>query len=357
MKRKVKKEEDIFGLVHSFLERHVDAKPHQLIGMALWPFHTHIYNKFDVSPRLAILSPVEETGKSTALKILLGMAWKPKLLIDPRSTIYHFSQSHTLLIDEVDNVRMDKDLRGILNAGHGRDGVVPRKIDGEMILFPVFGPVALAGIGSLPGPLLSRSVIIRMHRSYSKMRFSSITYAEELANIGIKIEQWAEQVKSKLVNLNLDPTMPPIVTKGRGAENWRVLISIANALGRGDIAREAAIQFAKEDAPTNRKLELLHDVRIVFDEAQAEVLPSHTLLARLFKLDNGLGEWSRLTLTILAHILSDFQIKNKPTRWSEYRRLERCYIRADFEEMWRRYLKPSKPSLKVVTKDKKDKEQ
>ena len=44
--------------------KYVDAKPHYLVGLALWALHTHIYNQYHKSPRLAILSPVPNCGKS-----------------------------------------------------------------------------------------------------------------------------------------------------------------------------------------------------------------------------------------------------------------------------------------------------
>jgi hypothetical protein len=349
MKRKTKTETTVFDLVYNLLEQHVDAKPHQLVGIALWALHTHVHRKFDTSPRLAILSPIESSGKSTVLKILKGIVLQPEYIIDPRSTIYHLvEQGYSLLIDEVDNARLDKDLKAVLNQGHIRDGKVPRKIDGEMRLFPVYGPIALAGIGTLPPPLLSRCVIVHIHRSYSKVRYSN---PEAAAAIGIKVEEWAAQV-----TLNLDPHMPPSVSKGRGADNWRVLIAVADSLGCGDIARNAALKFAGEDIPTNKRIELLHDVRIVFNETQYEVIPNYILLLKLTKLEDGLGDWTRLTKTMLGHMLNEFQITNKPMRWSVSQQLARCYTRADFEHMWQNYLKPlpTPPVLKVVRNKKKE---
>lgn len=346
MKRKAKVEPNIFDHIYNLLDKHLDMKPHYLVGITLWSFHTHVHRKFDTSPRLAVLSPVEGSGKSTVLKIIKGLVSRPEYLVDPRSTIYHLVGDYTLLIDEIDNARMDKDLKAVLNQGHIKDGKVPRKIDGQMVLFPVYGPIALAGIGSLPPTLLSRSLIVHMHRSLAKERFSK---PEDANTLGVKIEEWAAQA-----NLNLDPPMPPLISKGRSADNWRILIAIADSLGRGDIARDAALKFASEEVPTNKKLELLNDIRIIFIDADVITLPNYILLSRLTKLEDGLGDWSKLTLTMLGHMLNDFQIKNKPMRWSESLRLARCYSRTDFEPMWQRYLKPMPPTLKVVSENKKE---
>jgi hypothetical protein len=150
--------------------------------------------------------------------------------------------------------------------------------------------------------------------------------------------------------------MPPLIQKGRGAENWRVLISIADTLDRGDIARDAATKFLKESNPTNAKIELLDDIRTIFNESPTtNELPNFVLLKRLQNLQDGVGEWPHLTLTQLGRMLTEFQIKNKTMRWSEYRQLARCYIKSDFTDMWRRYLKPLPPALKVVAGNKAEK--
>lgn len=323
---------NIFDLVYDLLEQHVATEPHYLVGATLWALHTHVYRKFEISPRLAILSPVEESGKSTILKVIKGIVWNPKYLIDPTAaSIFRVASDVSLLLDEVDNVKIDRQLRAIFNSGHMAGGQVPRVILGETTYFPVFGPLALAGIGTLPPTLLSRSLIVHIHRSDTKPRFNKI---EEAYGVGRLVEEWAANVK-----LHPDPVVP---LKGRAADNWRVLIAIANALGRGDIARDAATKFSQEQTFPNLKLSLLHDIRVVFETAEATALPSQRILDRLLNLENSLADWSehQLTLNKMAHILSEFQIRNKLQRWPETgfdKKVQRCYIRGDFEEMWKRY--------------------
>jgi hypothetical protein len=341
---------NVYDLVYDILEQHVSAEPHYLVGATLWTLHTHVYRKFDISPRLAVLSPVEESGKSTILKVIRGIVWKPKYLIDPTpASIFRIASDMSLLLDEVDNVRIDRQLRAIFNAGHMVGGQVPRVILGETVFFPVYGPLALAGIGTLPPTLLSRSLIIHIHRSSAKPRFNKI---EEASAIGVKVEEWAAQVK-----LNLDPNIP---LKGRAADNWRVLIAIANSLDRGDVARKAALKFAGERTFPNLKLSLLYDVRAAFDEAETTALPGQRLVDRLLNIEGSQADWSehQLTTTKMAQILSEFQIRNKLQRWPETgveRRVQRCYIRGDFEDMWNRYLTiggvdvPRKPPASVAS--------
>jgi hypothetical protein len=342
--------ENVYDLVYNLLEQHISAEPHYLVGATLWALHTHVYRKFDISPRLAVLSPVEESGKSTILKVIRGIVWKPKYLIDPTpASIFRVASDVSLLLDEVDNVKIDRQLRAIFNSGHMVGGQVPRVVLGETVYFPVYGPLALAGIGTLPPTLLSRSLIIHIHRSSAKPRFNKI---EEASAIGVKVEEWAAEVK-----LSLDPNT---LLKGRTADNWRVLIAIADSLDRGDVARKAALKFAGERTFPNVKLSLLYDIRTAFDEAEVTSLPSQRLVDKLLNMEGSQADWSehQLTTTKMAQILSEFQIRNKLHRWPETgleRRVQRCYIRGDFEDMWRRYLTiggvdvPRKPPASVAS--------
>jgi len=53
--------------------------------------------------------------------------------------------------------------RGV-NAGHRRGGAVSRFLGGWSRKLPVFAPLAVAAIGTLPLPLMHRAIIINMQR-------------------------------------------------------------------------------------------------------------------------------------------------------------------------------------------------
>jgi hypothetical protein len=110
---------NILEQITGVLARHIDAKPRHVIGIALWALHTHVYRKYDKSPRLAALSPVPNCGKSTVLNILASMVTNPEKLIDPTiASTFRLAGSHTLLLDEVDNLGIMKSMKVILNNGH-----------------------------------------------------------------------------------------------------------------------------------------------------------------------------------------------------------------------------------------------
>jgi hypothetical protein len=80
----------------------------------------------------------------------------------------------TVLFDEVDTVfgprtkENNEDVRALLNAGYRRGVVVGRCVmHGSIAIpeeLPAFAPVALAGLGTLPDTVLSRSIVVRMQR-------------------------------------------------------------------------------------------------------------------------------------------------------------------------------------------------
>ena len=164
------KQAKLLELVRFILELFIDMKPHEYIAAALWVLHTHIFQRFVVSPRLAFTSPVNGCGKTTALAVIEQLAFRPERMDNATpAVIYHLIDqlSGTLLIDEADNLGLRENgiLRGVLNSGHRKGGNIRRVIKGAPKRFSTFAPMAIAAIGSLPVPLMRRSIIIHMEKA------------------------------------------------------------------------------------------------------------------------------------------------------------------------------------------------
>ena len=56
-------------LLRHVLQSYTDMAPHEYIGATLWFLHTHVFDRFQISPRLALLSPVRNCGKSKVLQL------------------------------------------------------------------------------------------------------------------------------------------------------------------------------------------------------------------------------------------------------------------------------------------------
>jgi hypothetical protein len=162
---------NVLQLVHHIIEKYVDMKPHERIAAALWVLHTHIFERFTISPRLAFTSPVRGCGKTTAHAVLELLVCQPERMDNATpAVIYHLIDrlhGSTLLVDEADNLGLNVNgiLRAVLNSGHRKGGSIRRVIKGAPKKFSTYAPMTIAAIGSLPLPLMQRSITIHMEKS------------------------------------------------------------------------------------------------------------------------------------------------------------------------------------------------
>jgi hypothetical protein len=160
---------NVLDLILVLVEQHIGLTPEQRRAVALWILHTWVFDRFTFTPRLALLSPVRGCGKTTLL-VLLELVSANGYRSDniTAAAIYHLlgRRKHTLCCDEGDNLGLLKNavLKSVFNAGHRRGGAVDRFMGGWTRKFVVFAPLAVAAIGTLPLPLMHRSVTINMQR-------------------------------------------------------------------------------------------------------------------------------------------------------------------------------------------------
>jgi len=64
-------------LVHHLLQRYVDLTPRQFVAVSLWIVHTFVYQRFTVTPRLTLTSPVRGCGKTTLLELIEALCLRP----------------------------------------------------------------------------------------------------------------------------------------------------------------------------------------------------------------------------------------------------------------------------------------
>ena len=248
-------ERDVLGVLLAVIEEYIAATPEERMAIALWIMHCHLFDRFDITPRLALLSPVRGCGKTTVLgliDILIYEAYRTDN-VSPASIYYQLERQPrtTWLIDEADGLDLSRNhvLRSVFNSGHRRGGCVSRFVGGWSRKYPTFAPLAIAAIGSLPLPLLHRAVVINMQRSAIPLkRFNRKDAA--LLWTRRAISDWARNAR-----LDEDPEVPPTL-RNRVADNWRVLLAIADSFGRGEAAREAAVALSvdrlDEDAGVRR---------------------------------------------------------------------------------------------------------
>lgn len=318
--------------------------------LALWSAHTYVFDAFLCSPRLNITSPIRGCGKTTLRDLLAELVSRPLATEGLTSAVlFRLIQGHrpTLLADEYDAWLHNEELRGLLNSGHRRGGRVFR-CEGEskeVRGFNVFAPALLAGIGSLPGTLHDRSIVISLLRARQgevNKRFDRrrTQDAEELCR---KLKRFCIDNRASLEACN--PVLPNGVIN-RLADNWRPLFAIAEIAG-GNWPERAVVAFGKLNAredPDGRALvvRLLGDIRQVFQEHKAERIFSQNLVTALCGITD--GPWREahggreITETWLARRLRPFNISPKTLRIGNDR--AKGYELVAFSDAFERYLPP-----------------
>ena len=57
-------------LVTHILRKYAQLQEHEYLAVALWIIHTHVFDRFMNTPRLALVSPVRGCGKTVVLSLL-----------------------------------------------------------------------------------------------------------------------------------------------------------------------------------------------------------------------------------------------------------------------------------------------
>ena len=353
-------------LVHHLLLRYVEMTPHQFVAVSLWIAHTFVYQRFTVTPRLMVTSPVRGCGKTTLLDLLEALCLRPlKSDSITAASIYHaVDREHpTLLIDEADNLGLafNGPLRAVLNSGHRRGGKVTRYHGGQARSFSTFAPVAVAAIGTLPLPVIHRSIVIHMERRDGRRELTRLNKEDPDTKADLNIAYRMMLSWARDAGLTSDPPMPAPL-RDRQADNWRPLIAIADAFGAdwATRAREAAISWAGQHQDEDAAVVLLRDIRDIFKGLGVDRLSSKAMVDHLTGVDDApWWEWRgihgnqqprKLSPGELATLLEPFQIRPQTIRVfvaASGRPTLKGYYRTQFEAAWRSYctddVTPSQP--------------
>lgn len=343
------------------LRRYIAADAEALNAVALWCVFAHAHDAFGFSPLLAISSPAPECGKTTLLSLIAALVPKPV----PASNITSAAVfrtiekwAPTLLVDEADSfMHGNEELRGILNSGHSKTGAfVIRTVgdDYEPKQFRTWAPKAIALIGKLSVTLASRAIHIQLRRATlaeapEPLRIDRL----DLTQLQRQAARWAADHLDGL--RAADPELP-VDFSCRAADNWRPIIAIGDLAGGAwpKQARTAAKALAGVDEGVTRGIELLTDIRAVFDERRLDQIASATLVGGLVEMeDRPWPEWRHgkpITTTGIARLLKSFKIK--PTKWKDDGITVRGYRKIDFNDSFNRYLgdqpAPAATALKIM---------
>ena len=341
--------------VDAYLGRFVAfPSPEARHAVTLWAAHTHCFDCFDSTPRLVLTSPEKQSGKTRCLEVLDLIAANTISAgsISRAALVRSLAEqpTPTVLLDEYDTVFGDRptdgseDLRGIINNGHraGMDYIicVPPKWDRQA--FPVYAPIALAGIGHLPDTVVDRSVLITMRRQAPGERaeqFRRRPHEPPGIELGERLAAWVGEISHKL-----DGYEPDNPLEDRAADVWEPLLAIAEHAGPdwAARARTAALSLTgRQDAPESQGVELLRDIRTIWPSEEPTLAAAE--LVRLLR-DVEEMRWAEyrgngLNPRSLSQFLRPFGIT------SHKKATANVYARSDLSDAWDRYLEPPTPSV------------
>lgn len=337
---------------------------HEHRAHTLWIAHAHLMECWESTPRIAFLSPEPGSGKSRALEVTEPLVPRPIHSVNT-TPAYLFRKvsdpagTPTILYDEIDTVFAgsqrggdNEAVRGMINAGHRKGATAGRcVVRGKLIEteeLPAYCAVALAGLDDLPDTLMSRSVIVRMRRRTSDEDIEPWRpriNRPEAARLYKRLSGWAKTAKRSLTGNDWWPLMPEGV-EDRDADIWEALLAVADLAGEpwAKQARATAVTVvtASRRRPPSLGIQLLHDVRIVFDQSYNSKLQTEYITSRLTQISG--SPWSKIRkgepidANYLAHRLRKYGIAPKPLRIGAA--VFKGYSVTQFEDAWKRYPMP-----------------
>ena len=329
----------VFLEIAEAIQEHMHITEKNAVLMSYWAAHTHMFESFNHTPRLAISAPAKGCGKTVALTILGHLVTKP-LTVDnvTPGVFFRMVNSHqpTFLIDECD-VWLNKDnelpaaLNGGFESGHGFPRCVGEQY--EVRLFNTHTPVALAGINvqkRLTPSTLDRCILIQLEKASRgdiEAPWDKRNHTRRMSDLGRQLARWLRDQHGAIEDR--DPELHGLIN--RPADKWRPLFAIAEIAG-GEWPNKLK-ECLEAESDTGELMigeALLKDILWVLEDKPhggSNIFPSELLkLLHGMKRDDEESRWlthnfkayrdedKPLTLRQLNKLLKEFGLKCKQVR-------------------------------------------
>ncbi len=348
----------LLDVLCAYYERFVVLTDTQLACLALWTLHTYTYDVGDTTPYLIVSSAEKRSGKTRLLECLASVCrqpltaaalteatlfrivsgWKPTLLIDETDTIFRDSRSGPS--------ERQEGLRSILNTGYRRGVKVPRIApNGEPLLFDVYGPKVLAGIGHLPETIEDRGLAIRLKRRLDDEpieRFRFRTGEQAGGVIRKRIEEWKDYARIQLSGV--EPDLPPELDD-RAQDAYEQLVAIADLAGSQWAARGrdalSAVRNVDSTVRETQGVRLIRDLQPVLEHLAGDYIATVDLLDWLYRDgDEPWQDWwgestGKRAAMKLSRVLSEYDVR--PTQFKVEGEKKRGYKVDEVQALCARY--------------------
>ena len=348
---------ELLGEITKHLSRHVMMSEASRRACALWVMFAWVHDAAVHSPILLVSSPEAECGKSTLLGLVNYLVPRGIIIVETSSSVlYRMIEKWrpTLILDEADDAfKSNPELRGIINSGWTRGTGVPRchPETHEPEFFETFGPKAIGLKGlKMPDTTLSRSIVIEMERKLDEDSIADFKHTDDddLRELRSRLARFAADNVDKLKHPS--PVLPEGFSN-RLAANWKMLLAIGELCGVGEKAREAAVALSRRSDEASLGVELLRDIRSIFELRQIDRIRSEELVSKLADMTD--RPWAEMPYTgrtitqlQLAKLLKGYRIKPKQIRFDEQHTFK-GYELEWFAKAWR-YV-PTTPPLEGET--------
>lgn len=341
---------DLLARLSTLIQKHVVLETYEANAIALWVVFTHCIDAASTAPILNICSPEKRCGKSTLITLLESLVYRPLLASNISSAaVFRTIEAckPTLLLDEVDTFISDEksELRGIINSGHTRfNAFVIRTVGEDRIpqRFTTWCAKCLAGIGNLPDTIKDRSIVITLKRKLIEVKVEKIRHANKLEIIDLQ-RQCTRFAKDNINHLALSRPLISEALNDRAADSWEILFAIADLAGKEwpHLARKSAILISGSEESISTSVELLQDIRNIFEAKNLNRLSSTDLINHLCEDEE--SPWATynhgkpISARQLAKRLKEFKISSKSIRLSNDT-TPKGFHRNNFEDAFKRYL-------------------
>ena len=340
----------------STLKTYIVLSDAQALAVALWSLLTWVVEHVEVLPLLTITAPEKACGKTQLLDIIARICARSISVSNiTLAALFRCVEQYTptLLIDEVDTFIRDKqELLGLINAGHTRTSAHVIRTVGdnhEPKKFSVWSPKVLAGISldrHLKDTTLSRSIVISMRRKLSDETVQRLRRAEKnrFVDISRKCARFALDHGATIAAIS--PELPDQLSD-RQQDNWEPLFAIAQLAGPAwlEKANHAALTLSQTENEESVGVQLLEAIRGEFESKNVDKLSTADLIEALCQDEEACWASYYRDKAIIARqlgrLLKPFSIQSRTTKFNG--KSLKGYFKADFEDVFQRYLPPPAP--------------
>jgi len=286
------------GLVEDIVAKYVTMNEHARIIFALWICFTHVYQRFPIAPRIALVSEGPDSGKTTALEVARSLVFRPNPeTLGTGAAIAEFLDQGpgTVLLDELDHVDAEarRRLQQIWNLGHKRGAQISLKDRGRRRIISIHAPMIAAGVGSFLAPQQkSRAFGLEMQPYTAETKPEREYDDSDLSDLNVVYSYLRKRFAE--LKLSLKPAMPPGVMR-RFADNVCGILSIADSCGLecGRRAREAVAFLLEKEKAERPEVLILHHTLVVIDTLELDPIPARVVNRELLRLDLPGARWNR----------------------------------------------------------------